>query len=170
MKRSVLIGVIYSVLVIIYKLIIWKGGYTFSRFGFNFSHIVSVFAIIPFLFVAIYQERKSRNGFIRGREAIKEALMVMAVSAILLSVYNYIEFSMSIDLYKSYYQSEQYLALLEKDPKAKEFGFQKIIDYQISNLSPFKSTTAKLFPFVLLTVSFSFIISVFMKRYPKANQ
>lgn len=167
-KRAIIIACIYSALVMIYKLIIWQGGYILSDFGFKYAQIVSVLALIPFLIIAIKWVRDGENGgLIGGRDAMRIALTVVAISAIILSVYNYFEFKMNIDTFANYYKSDQYMSFLMKDPKAKQIGFQKIIDTQISELSPFKATTGKLFPFMLLSTSGAFICAVFMKKNQK---
>jgi len=164
-KKALLIACIYSVLVIIYKLIIWQGGYILSDFGFKYAQIVSVLAIIPCFIIVIKWIRDGENGgVISGKEAMRAALIVVGISAIILSVYNYFEFKMNIDTFTGYYKSDQYMAFLVKDPKAKQIGFQKIIDSQISELSPFKATTGKLFPFMVLSLSAAFVCAVFMKR------
>lgn len=167
-KKALIIGFLYTTLVIVFKLYIWLGGHTFSDFYFKYAHILSVLAIIPFLMLAIKLVRdKDNQGIISGKEAMRIALTVVAVSAIVLSVYNYIEFKLSIQDYAEYYRSDKYMAFLVKDPKAKQLGYEKIIDFQISQLSPFKAATGKLFPFLLITLSASFICAVFMKKGPK---
>lgn len=169
-KKALLIACIYSVLVIAYKLFIWHGGYMFSDFGFKYAQIVSVLFIIPFFIVVIKWVRDGENnGVIAGREAMRLAMIVVGISAIILSVYNYIEFKMNYEAFANYYKSDTYMQFLLKDPKAKQIGYQKIIDFQISQLSAFKATTGKLFPFMLLSLSSSFITAVIMKRAPRKN-
>jgi hypothetical protein len=167
-KKALLVALVYSSAVIGFKLFIWLGGHTFSDFYFKYAHILSVLAIIPFLILSIKLVRDNDNGgIISGKEAMRMALIVVGVSAILLSVYNYFEFKFSIEDYANYYKSDKYMAFLEKDPKAKQLGYDKIIEFQISQLSPFKAATGKLFPFLLISLSASFICAVFMKKGPK---
>jgi len=169
-KKAILIGCIYAVVVIAYKLFIWKGGYMFSDFGFKYAHIVSVLAIIPFIIIAIKWVRDGeKGGVIGGKEAMRTAFVVVAISAIILSFYNYFEFKQNFEAFTNYYRSDAYMTFLVKDPKAKEIGYEKIIEFQISQLSAFKATTGKLFPFMLLSLSASFITSVFMKRSEAKN-
>lgn len=52
-NRALILGITYSVLVIIYKLIIVLGGYGLTKFGFLFSHIVSVVMIMPFILLQL---------------------------------------------------------------------------------------------------------------------
>ncbi|MFO0357090.1 MAG: DUF4199 domain-containing protein [Sphingobacteriaceae bacterium] len=166
-KKALIIALIYSVLVIIYKLSIWLGGNMFNDFNFKYSHILTVLSIIPFLIVTIKWVRdKDNGGVISGRDAMRMALTVVGISAIILSIYNYVEFKMNMDAFAEYYRSETYMNYMMKDPKAKQLGYQKIIDFQISQLSPIKATTGKLFPFLLLSLSGSFICAVFMKKNP----
>lgn len=167
-KKALIIACIYSVLVIIYKLIIWQGGYILSDFGFKYAQILSVLAIIPFFVIAIKWIRDGENGgVISGKEAIRYALTIVAVSAIIISFYNYFEFKMNIDTFTEYYKSDKYMAFLIKDPKAKQIGYEKIIEMQISQLSPFKATTSKLLSFMILSLSSAFVCAIVMKRNAK---
>lgn len=168
-KKALVIAFLYSFAVIGFKMFIWLGGHTFTDFYFKYAHILSVLAIIPFLLMVIKWVRdKDNSGIISGKEAMRMALIVVGVSAILLSVYNYIEFKYSLEDYANYYKSEKYLSFLQKDPKALKLGYDKIIEFQISQLSPFKAATGKLFPFLLISLSASFICAVFLKKGPKA--
>ncbi len=176
-KRALIIGLLYSTAVIIFKLVILLGGYFASDFGFYYSHILSVFLILPFLFLAVQLVReKELGGFIGGREAVRIALTVVAVSAILLSIYNYIEFSWKgSEMAQQYYNSPQYLEVLKKQQlrypdKIKVEDFPKIVREQVegqSAQSPFKATTAKLVPLIFIGLTGSLIVSVFMKRSSK---
>lgn len=165
-KRVITLALIYSVLVIIYKLIILLGGYQLTRFGFYYSHVISVFFIFPFIFLAIKQIRDNENGgVIGGREAIKVGLSVSALSLVVISLYSYIEFEWKLrDLSVQYYNSNMYLEFLKGIPNVKPEDYPKIISDNILGLSAFRAVTAKLFSFLLITASFSFIIAVFMKK------
>ena len=170
-KRALIFGVIYSIVVVIYKLIIIFSGQQLTTFGFYYSHIISVFAIIPFMIMAVKQVRDiDYGGVISGREALKLGLTVFGVSVVILSLYTFIEFEWKLrDISVEYYNSPEYHTFLEKQSAAnptrvKPEMFQGIIDDNIAALSPIKAVTAKLFSFFLLSFSFSFIIAVFMKR------
>jgi hypothetical protein len=89
-NRPLVLGIAYSILVIIFKLIIILGGYGLSKFGFYFSHIVSVVAIAPFIFFTIQLTKADNGGFIGGKEALKTGLKMLVVAAIITSAYNYI--------------------------------------------------------------------------------
>lgn len=165
-KRTILIGVVYSVFVIIYKLIIILGGYQFTKFGYYYSHILSVFLILPFVVYAIKQARdKDQGGRITGKDAFKAGAGVAAIAIIILSIYNYIEFEWKLrDLSLEYYNSPAYLEFLKGVPKVKPEDYPKVIAEVTSQLSGFKAVTAKLFSFLILSLGLSFISSVFLKK------
>jgi hypothetical protein len=174
-KRALTIGFIYCAVAIIFKLIILLGGYTLTRFGFYYSNIVGVFAIIPFFMIAIYMVReKDFGGVISGKDAMRMALTVLAVATIVMSVYNYIEFNWKYkEIATEYYNSPEYHKVLE-EIKAKNPGkvtqpLPEIIKAQIADLSAGKATTGKLFPLVLLGLSGAFVTAMFMKRGQKIN-
>lgn len=170
-KRALVIGSIYCLVVIIFKLFIVLGGYTLTKFGFYYSNIVSVFLIIPFFFLAIQQVRKKeRQGIMSGKESVRIALTVLAVGLIGVGIYNYIEFNWKYkEIATEYYNSNEYLELLKvqqaKYPaKIKTEDFPRIIREQINQLSAFRATTFKLVPLLFIGLSGAFIVSVLMKR------
>mgnify|MGYP000445097292 CR=1 FL=1 len=172
-KRALILGIIYSVCVIIYKLIIILSGQQLTNFGFYYSHFISVLMIIPFMIIAIKYVRDVENGgFITGRDAMKTGLTIFGVSVIILSCYTYIEFIWKLqEISVQYYNGPDYLEYLNRMAKANPSKlnpgmFRGIIDENIAALSPMKAVTAKLFSFFLLSFAFSFIITVFMKRRP----
>ncbi len=167
-KKALLYGVIYSVVVIAFKLFILKGGYSLTKFGYFYSGIIGVFLIIPFYILAIKDVRdKTYNGVIGGREAMRVALTIFAISAVLISIYNYYEFeyngkAMAIE----YYNSVEYMDFLKAQKKTLPAEYPKIIAEQIkiAEVSAFKATTGKLFSFMLIGLSSAFITAMFMKR------
>lgn len=170
-KRAVILGIIYSICVIIYKLVIILTGQQLTTFGFYYSHIISVFMIIPFMIMAIKYARDVENGgVIGGRDALKVGLTIFGISVVILSCYNAIEFVWKLEeISKEYYNGADYHAFLERQVqmnpgKLKPEMFQSIIDENIAALSPIKAVTAKLFSFFLISFSSAFIIAVFMKK------
>jgi hypothetical protein len=172
-KKALFYGLLYCLIVIVFKVIIVAGGYMFSKFGFYYSIITSVFLIVPFFFLAIYQVRKKDHGGIMdSKEGLRIALTVLAVGMIGTSIYNYIEFNWKVDDFVSYYHSNEYLDILKaqqlKQPdKVKTENFPTIIQEQISQLSAFRATTGKLIPLLFIGLSGAFAASVVMKRSPK---
>ena len=165
-KKVVVIGIVYSVLVIIYKLIIILGGHQLTKFGFFYSHILSVFAIIPFMYLAVRLVRdKDSGGELSGKEAFAAALGVAGIAIIILSVYTYIEFEWKLKgLSAQYYNSLDYLEFLKGNKNVKPTDYQRIIDAQIESLSAMKAVTAKLFSFLLISISSAFMVGVFARK------
>ena len=173
-KRALTIGLLYALMAIIFKLVILLGGYTLSKFGFYYSNILTVFLILPFFFLAIYQVReKDFGGIISGKDAMRMALTVLAVGVVLVSCYNFIEFNWKYkEIAVQYYKSQEYLDILKnaqlKNPdKIKVNDFPKIIEEQLSSLSASKAATGKLFPLLFIGLSGAFIASVLMKKSQK---
>lgn len=174
-KKALLFGFLYAISVIVFKLIILLGGYTLTKFGFYYSNIVAVFMILPFFFLAVYLVReKDYGGVIGGKEAVRICMTILAVSIVLISAYNYVEFDWKFrEIAIQYYNSNEYLDLL-KEQQAKQPGkiktedFPKIISEQIADLSAFKSTTGKLMPMLFIGLSSAFITAVLLKRNKKA--
>lgn len=170
-RKGLYFGLAYSAAVIIFKLIILLGGYSLTRFGFFYSNVIGVFMIIPFYYLAIKLVRDKENGgIIAGKEAVRIALTIFVVAAILVSIYNYFEYEMAgKQLAIEYYNSQQFLDFLKTQPKIEPSRYPAIIAEQIqaSEVSAFKATTGKLFSFMLLGLSSAFITSLIMKKSPK---
>ena len=170
-NRSLIFGIAYSILVILYKLIIILGGYGLSKFGFLFSHIVSVLAIVPFIFIAIKLTRNDLEGYIFGKEALKTGLRLLVVAAIITSAYNFIEFEWKWkELSVTYYNSQAFIEILKSKPKFTADEYPKIISEAINGLSSFKATTGKLFVLFFFGVTASFISAVFLKKTKTSTQ
>lgn len=170
-KQAFFFGIAYTVAVISFKLIVLLGGYSLTHFGWYYSHITTVFLILPFYAMAIYGVRRENNGVIAGREAMRLALTVFAIGAVLTGVYNYAEFELSgKKMAIDYYNSPQFLEFLKTKTKVKPADFEKIIAEQIQNseVSSFKATTGKLFSLMLIGLSGAFIVASVMKRRPSS--
>ncbi len=173
MKKNLLIlAIIYSVVVIAFKLYIVLGGHALSRFGFYYSNAVSVFMAVPFFVAAILMQRRKNGGYISGREALRSALLVFGISTIIISIYNYVEFEQfGKKLAIEYYNGSEFLDFLKKQPKIKPEDYPKIIEEQVKNAetSAFKATTGKLISIMLLGLSSAFICAVLLKKNPKSQ-
>ena len=167
-RRALIYALIYAALVIAFKLFILLGGFTFTKFGWYYSNITAVLLIIPFYILAIRGVRDQENGgIISGRDAMRIALTVFAVSVVLISVYHYIEFEWKGKaLAIEYYRSAQYLDVLKAQPRIKPEQYEKIIAGQIASTetAAFRATTGKLFSFLIVGLSAAFICSASMKR------
>src|ERR1041385_7696690 len=108
-KKAFIVAAIYSILVIAFKLFVWQGGHTFDP-AYRWSHAFSLLAIIPFIFFGVKWVRDSENGgYISGKEAGQTGLTIALFSGIILFAYHYIEFNNSMDIYKAYYHSKEYM-------------------------------------------------------------
>lgn len=165
-NRALQFAIAYSLLVIIYKVAIIFSGHALSKFNFLFSNILSILAIIPFIFLAVKYARNDNGGYIGGKEALKTGFLTAVISAIILSVYNYIEFEwVWRDLSIEYYHSNKYKVFLETTQKQiKPENYPSIIEAAINELSVFKSVTGKLATLMFISLGASFMCAVFMKR------
>lgn len=165
-KKVLYTAFAYSIFVIIFKLLILLGGYQLTRFGFYYSHVITVFLVVPFMIIAVKLVRdKDQGGKIGGRDALKIALGVAGISVIILSIYNYVEFEWKLkELSKLYYSSDDYLNFLKKNPKIKPENYSKIIEENSISLSSFRAVTAKLFSFLIISSGSAFLTAVFMKK------
>jgi hypothetical protein len=167
-KKALFYGFIYSILVIAIKLSILLSGHSVDRFYFNYAHFITVLLIIPFYAICIIRVRnRDLNGVIGGREAMRLALTVFAVAALLTSVYNYFEFVCSgKDLAILHYNSQDYLNYLKTLKNVKAEDYQKIITDQITlaESSGFKATTGKLFALMLIGISGAVIMAALLKK------
>jgi hypothetical protein len=95
------------------------------------------------------------------------ALTVFAISAVLISVYNYLEYEYSGKfLALEYYNGPQFLSFLKSQPKLNDAQYPGIIAEQVklANDAGFKATTGKLFSMMLIGLSSAFGVSMLMKR------
>ncbi|MDZ4663559.1 MAG: DUF4199 domain-containing protein [Bacteroidota bacterium] len=163
-KKALLLAAIYSAIVIIVKLFIWQGGHTFDP-AYRWAHSFTILGIIPFIIFGVKWVRDTdKGGFIGGKQAGRVGLQIAMFSILILFVYNYIEFKNSIELYKAYYHGPEFLTYLEKDPQAKKVGYDKAIEMMISELSPFKASTMKMFSLLVISFPCAFLCAVFMKK------
>lgn len=164
-KRPVAFALIYSVIAIIFKLIVLLGGFALTKFGFYFSNIVSVLMMVPFIFLTIYFVKKDNGGFIGGKEGLQSGLKMAVLAIIILSAYHYIEFEWKWhDLSVEYYNSAQFKEFLGKNPTIKVGQYPKIISDGINELSPMKAVTGKLFLLLFFAVSTSFVCAVALRK------
>jgi hypothetical protein len=168
-KQALWYALAYAALVIAFKLFIVLKGYSLSRFGFYYSSFVATLLIIPFYILAIKHVRDKQNGgVIGGREAMRVALTVFAVSAVIIGVYNYFEYEYSgRQLAIEYYHSDQFLEFLKKQKLAPE-KYPSVIEEQVTAAqgAAFRSVTGKLFSALIIGLSSAFIVVSVMKRRP----
>ena len=167
-QKSFLIAVLYSLLIIAFKLYVFYAGMQMSKLGI-YSHILSLLLMTPFIFVIVFLERKAKGGQIDGKMAMQQGLIFVSVSAIILSVFNYIFFQQELSAYiANYIQVEGPKNILEEAVKKGKTvttaEVDKMIKDGIADLSAFRDTTSKLFSIFIFGLFSSFIVSVFLKR------
>lgn len=165
-NRALQFAIAYSLLVIVYKVAVILSGQALNKFNFYFSNILSVLAIIPFIFLTVKYARQDKGGYIGGKEALKTGFLMAVISAILLSIYNYAEFEwVWRDLSIEYYHSNEYKAFLETTQKQiKPEDYPATINAAISELSAFRAITGKLATLMFFGIGTSFMCAVFLKR------
>lgn len=167
---SLIYALLYSALVIGFKLVIILGGFALTNFGFNWAQIISVWLIIPFCWLTIRSARQQNGGYIGGKRALQASLKMCLMAIVIISVYNYIEFEWKWkDLAELYYRGDSYHHFLEKNKNIKPEEYPKIIDSMVAGFketSPFKHITLKLIAYLFFGVSSSFIFAMFMKKNP----
>jgi hypothetical protein len=172
-RKALFYGLAYSVLYILFKLVILLGGYSLTRFGYYYSNVVGVLLIVPFYFVCVKQVRdQNAGGTISGREAMKVCLTIFAIGAILTSVYNYFEYRYSgQQLAIDYYHSGQFLDFLKSQSKIKSTDYDRIISEQVEGAkgAAFRATTGKLFSLVIIGLTGAFAAASMMKRKTLAS-
>lgn len=164
-NRPLTLAIIYSLIAIVFKLIVILGGFALTKFGFYFSSIAVVLLLTPFILFTILLVKKDNGGYIGGKEAIKSGLTMAMISIVILSLYHYIEFEWKWrDLAVQYYNSNQYREFLGKNPAIKIDQYPKIISDGINELSAMKAVTGKLFLLLFFSLSTSFICAVALRK------
>jgi hypothetical protein len=166
--KPVVFALIYSLLVIAFKLYVFHAGLQMTKLGM-YSHILSLLVILPFVFVLIFLLRKELGGEIPGKVAVKHSLLFVSVAAVILSVFNYIFFQQELGAYiANYIQTQGPKSILEeaakKGQKVSPAEVDKMIKGGIEDLSAFKDTTSKLFSLFIFGVFSAFVSSIFLKR------
>lgn len=168
-NRALQFAIAYALLVIIYKVAVIISGHALNKFNFYFSNILSVLAVIPFIFLTVKYTRRDKGGYIGGKEALKTGFLMAVISALILSVYNYIEFEwVWRDLSVEYYHSNEFKLFLEKNKQIKPEEYPAKIEAAISELSAFRAMTGKLATLMFISLGTSFMCAVFFKRHKPA--
>jgi hypothetical protein len=167
-QKPFLFALVYSVSVIAFKLFIFNGGMQMTKLGM-YSHILSLLLITPIVFLLVFLARKERNGEIGGKAALQQGLIFVLVSAIILSVFNYIFFQQALGSYiATYIQTEGPKSILaeaaKKGKTVTQAEVDKMVKGGIEDLSAFKDTTSKLFSMLMFGIFSSFVASLFLKR------
>ena len=167
-QKTFLFAIIYSVLVIAFKLFVFNSGMQMTKLGM-YSHILSLLLMTPFILLLVFLERRNRAGQISGKAALQQGLIFASVAIIILSVFNYIFFQQELGAYiADYIQANAPKSLLAEAAKSGKtlstVQIDKMVRGGIDDLSAFKDTTSKLFGMLIMGIFSSFIASVFFKN------
>jgi hypothetical protein len=167
-NKAVLYSVVFAILAISFKLYVFYGGLQITRLGV-LSHLIIIGSIFPFVLLLLFQMRKSNDGALAGKQAFKEALKFVVISALIISLFNYIFHQVTLgDYIRNYIAEYGPKAIKEGALKAgkavTDEDIKKEIQYRIEDATAFKDTTGKLFSMVLVGGFFSLIGSMLLRR------
>ena len=167
-KKSVAFALVYSILVIAFKLFVFNSGMQMTKLGM-YSHILSLLLMTPFILLLVFIVRKERGGEIDSKGALMQGLTFVLVSAIFLSIFNYVFFQQELGAYiADYIQANAPKSLLAEAAKNSKTlspaEIDKMVKGGIDDLSAFKDTTSKLFGMLIMGIFSSFITSIFLKN------
>lgn len=169
MKNKNLIWIlIYTIFSISFKLYVFYSGYQNSTLGF-LSHLISIFFILPFIALVIFQKRKLNNGKLSGKDCVKEGMYFTLISIIILGVFNYIFYEIELGKFitSSLTNVDYNTLLVEARKRDKNITLEKVIANQkeyVSSLTAFKDTTLKTFGHLLFGSFSSFICAITLKK------
>ena len=167
-QKPVLFALLYCILVISFKLFVFYSNLQMTKLGM-YSHILSLLLMTPVIFLLVFLKRREVAGTMSGKMALREGLIFMAVSAVILSVFNYIFFERELGNYIiTYIQTKGPESILEQSKKTGKAitpaEVRKVINDEIANLSGFRDTTSKLFSIIVFGIFSSFVASIFLKQ------
>lgn len=161
MKRPVILGVIAGLLICGFYLFVYYSGRQFTGIGM-FSRLIGISLLIPFVAAAIYAKKSEQGGFIGYREGIKAGMRTVAVSAVVLALFNYIFFRLEL---AGAYMNEAHRYILESNMKREDS--YKTISAVYWTYSPGSQALYSLIWTVIAGFIISFITSVFMVKKRK---
>jgi glucan phosphoethanolaminetransferase (alkaline phosphatase superfamily) len=165
-KKALPFALIYCAVSISFKIYIILSGLILTRFGFYYSHAITLLFMIPYLFLSLWIFRKKNfPGEMSGRIGFQFLLSVLVWIVLGMSLYHAVEFRWKIqDLAETYYRSSDYLNFLKQQSRIKPEDYSKIIDEQIQSLSVMKAVTSKIMAYLILGISSSFIFALLGRR------
>ena len=167
-NKPIVFTLIFSLLAIAFKLSIFYGGWQTQKIGI-LSHIAILLAMLPFVAFLIIQIRKEQGGEIGGKEAFKEGLKFVVLSAVLISVFNYVFYEMVLGEYiRNYIAEKGPIAFKEVAARANkaitDAEIKSQVELRIKDATAFKDTTGKLFSMVMSGAFFTFLSAFVLKR------
>ncbi|MCD6065180.1 MAG: hypothetical protein K0S33_6 [Bacteroidetes bacterium] len=166
-SRIFLIAIVYCVLSISTKLILFYGSYYNSPMG-RLGPFILLGMILPFVVFIVYLKRKENGGVIGGKEAVRQGLIFVSIIAVVMTAFDYIFYVAEMkDFYTQFFTNTDYHELLkEKLKHEKNASMLDVVRQQMLYEQGFKyfSLSRALFPIFAFGLFSSFISGVFMKR------
>lgn len=102
-----------------------------------YRNIITFVLLVLGVFTAIYLKKRSTNGFLEFKEALKTGLLYSVALAIVLAIFNYIYYTIITPDTIDYFLSEAKKVLMN-DPKVKPADIPKYLEAERVNFSSFK--------------------------------
>jgi hypothetical protein len=166
-KRLILFSLLYVLFTISSICISFYGGYVKQL---NLIYFLSLLAFFPFVFIFLLQLRnKDNGGIISGRDAMKQALKMVMLSSLLLTIFQIVFFELDFKDYKINHIRNIGPEIIKQEItkgqlKAKVEDIPKILENDIKQVSLFAEITATLFKTIFYGLFSSFISAMILKR------
>lgn len=167
-NRLLLFVLVFSLLSILFKLWIYYSGRQLTGLG-ALSHILVLALLLPACFLYVKVLRDENGGVIGGQYAFKESMKFVLVSALVLSVFNFIFYEYVLKDYIITFLQEKGPGLMraaadKAHKKVTDKEIREQIEMQIQYSTAYRDTTGKLFSFALFGAFSAFISAMFLKR------
>jgi len=166
-KRLILFSTLYVAFTISSICISFYGGYIKQL---NLVYFLTLLSFLPFVFVYLLQLRnKDNGGAISGKDAMKQALKMVMLSTLLLTLFQVVFFEMDFKDYKINHIRNIGPEIIKQEItkgqlKAKIEDIPKILENDIKQVTLFAEVTATLFKTIFYGLFSSFISAMILKR------
>ena len=166
-KRLILFSLLYVFFTVSSICISFYGCYVKQL---NLIYFLSLLAFFPFVFIFLLQLRnKDNGGIISGRDAMKQALKMVLLSTLLLTIFQIVFFELDFKDYKINHIRNIGPEIIKQEItngqlKAKVEDIPKILENDIKQVSLFAEITATLFKTIFYGLFSSFISAMILKR------
>jgi hypothetical protein len=166
-KRLIFFSLLYVLFTTSSICISFYGGYIKQL---NLVYFLTLLSFFPFVFIYLLQIRnKEYGGTISGKDAMKQALKMVMLSTLLLTIFQVVFFELDFKEYKINHIKSIGPDILKKEItkgqlKAKVEDIPKILENDIKQVSLFAEVTATLFKTIFYGLFSSFISAIILKR------
>ena len=166
-KRLILFSLLYVAFTIVAICISFYGGYIKQL---NLIYFLTLLFFLPFVFIYLLQIRNKENGgVISGRVAMEQALKMVMLSTLLLTIFQVVFFELDFKEYKINHIKSIGPEIIKQEItkgqlKAKIEDIPKILENDIKQVTIFAEVTATLFKNIFYGLFCSFISAMIIKR------